>query len=343
MAKSCNACEKPIQNTDYMICVKCKKFYDLLYWKTIQSHRDKWLCPLCTNSRPKSDNTSTPVRPPVSSPVEDSSDKRNVNSARGSGPKTKHISPEINVSLADVFNELKKLREEIKEISTLRSELADVRTQVLAISTTMNETLIDVKKKLDDAHREIATLKCTVFQAQKDIEYQEQSALNNELEIIGIPEDKEEDLLTIISTTSKHLGVHLEVTDVNWVSRVSSVNTSKLKNISEKRPRPIIVKLVRRLKRDEIIRASKLKRDFSTDGIVAGPCQPVFINERLTKKNRLLFREARIRTKRNNFKFCWYRNGFIYCRQKENEPAIRILSIEDLEKIGPEEVSCESA
>ncbi|KAL4720348.1 hypothetical protein ACJJTC_013513 [Scirpophaga incertulas] len=274
MAKSCNACEKPIQNTDYMICVKCKKFYDLLClnikkedWKTIQSHRDKWLCPLCTNSRPKSDNTSTPVRPPVSSPVEDSSDKRNVNSARGSGPKTKHISPEINVSLADVFNELKKLREEIKEISTLRSELADVRTQVLAISTTMNETLIDVKKKLDDAHREIATLKCTVFQAQKDIEYQEQSALNNELEIIGIPEDKEEDLLTIISTTSKHLGVHL----------------------------------------------------------------------------RLLFREARIRTKRNNFKFCWYRNGFIYCRQKENEPAIRILSIEDLEKIGPEEVSCESA
>ncbi|KAL4716802.1 hypothetical protein ACJJTC_001958 [Scirpophaga incertulas] len=290
MAKSCNACEKPIQNTDYMICVKCKKFYDLLClnikkedWKTIQSHRDKWLCPLCTNSRA------------------------------------------IHVKVI------------------ILPLLYDLLSPALSKILPTKETSILQEKKLDDAHREIATLKCTVFQAQKDIEYQEQSALNNELEIIGIPEDKEEDLLTIISTTSKHLGVHLEVTDVNWVSRVGSVNTSKLKNVSEKRPRPIIVKLVRRLKRDEIIRASKLKRDFSTDGIVAGPCRPVFINERLTKKNRLLFREARIRTKRNNFKFCWYRNGFIYSRQKENEPAIRILSIEDLEKIGPEEVSCESA
>ncbi|XP_063833941.1 uncharacterized protein LOC135083104 [Ostrinia nubilalis] len=305
-------------------------------WKKLsQIQKEKWLCPSCSSALPKSDNSASPARPAIASCGEQgAADAENVNITRGSRTKTTTIPcTDSVVNLSDILRELTKLREEVGEIKVLRKEFVNLRTQVLSISTTLNETLTDYRKKLEDAEREISTLKCTLLQSQRDQERQEQNAICDELEVAGIPEENNEDLLKTIIITSNKLGVDLKETDVSYVTRAGP-RPSKASQGTK--PRPILVKLVRRIKRDEIIKASKLQKKLTTEGVSPGPHKAIYINERLTFKNRMLFRDARLRSRTQNFRFCWVRHGSIYVRENENKPAIRIQCHEDLDcKIGP--------
>lgn len=72
MSTKCNACGATICNIQYMECsrIECKKTYDLncLSLSTdefetyTQHYKNKWICPECICSLPKSDNTNTPLR-----------------------------------------------------------------------------------------------------------------------------------------------------------------------------------------------------------------------------------------------------------------------------------------
>lgn len=345
MAKVCTACGNSIQGSEYMECVKCKKFYDLLClnltkeaWKKLtQKQKEKWICPSSLCSLPKGDNSTTPARSNFSVPRDDNNTDygQNVTMSRGSRTKAEHNSPDSRIDLAEILHEIKKLREEVSGISALRKEVADLQTQVSSISTTINETLFDYKRKLEDANREIASLKCAVFQSQKDLELQELNIYSNELEIIGLPEESNEKLLNKVIATTKRLGVDLDQSDVSYVTRTGPLRTTPSSPNKPTKPRAVVVKLVRRLKRDEIIKAGKTYRKHS-DGVSAGSQNHIFINERLTKKNKQLFHEARTRSRMHNFQYCWTRNGIVYARQAEKKPALRILTPEDLDdKIGP--------
>lgn len=331
-----------------MECVKCNKHYDLLClnlkkdgWKKMsQRVKDKWLCPSCSCSRPKTDNSATPARTTSATADEEQTDAFNVNTTRGSKVNPKSPSCAGAVDLVDIMHELSKLREEVGEIKILRKEVANLRTQVSSISTSLNETLLDFKKKLDSAEREISSLKCVVLQSQRELHRQEQDAISDELEVVGIREEENEDLSKIIITATGKLGVDLQITDLSRVSRVGPKHPPAAKAGPGPAPRPILVKLVRRIKRDEIVKASKQQK-LTTEGISTGPPAPVYVNERLTQKNRLLFRDARLRSKKYNFRFCWVRNGAIYVRQGEHKPALRVQCYEDLDNnIGPADLPC---
>lgn len=91
MTKSCNACGNNILNNEFIECVKCDKHYDLLClnlkkdgWKKMsQRVKDKWLCPSCSCSRPKTDNSATPARTTATTADEEQTDAFNVNTTRG--------------------------------------------------------------------------------------------------------------------------------------------------------------------------------------------------------------------------------------------------------------------
>ncbi|XP_059046168.1 uncharacterized protein LOC131841839 [Achroia grisella] len=304
--------------------------------KTLQKQKNKWLCPLCSSSRPKGDNSNTPIRPTNNALEDIQEDLEKVNTTRGSRIKSTNMVTDSNVSLSDLMNEIRKLREEVSEIPALRKELVDVRSQILSIANSLNETLADHKKKLNDAQVEISNLKGIIQNSQRELEILEQNALCNELEIVGIPESGGEDLMSTIITTSNKLGVDLKETDVCHVTRVGARLAQTSSSVKEIKARPILVKMVRRAKKEEIIKASKAHKKLTTEGIKDGLPKPVYINERLTRKNKQLFREARLRSRKYNFQFCWVRNGFIYIRQCEKKPAFRIQCFEDVdEKIGP--------
>lgn len=341
MSKSCTACGNAINTLEYMECMKCKRLYDILClniskdtWKKFtQKQKTAWVCPSCTSSLPKGDNSHTPVRHNVSSnPAEQADGRENVTVSRGSrGNKVSSQSSDNTANINEILLEIKKMREQVGEIPALRKEISDLRSQLLSINTTLTETLFDYKKRLDDANREISGLKCIVLQTQRDLEVQEQIAVNDEIEIIGVPETDGENLIGILNAITLQAGVELKELDVNYVTRVGPKFTSKTKIDRENKPRPIVAKLVRRLKKSEIIKACRSKPKLTTEGVSAGSPRAVYINERLTRNNRQLFRETKLRAKRHNFKFCWIRNGSVFVREAENKPAIRIENFEELD------------
>ncbi|XP_073957174.1 uncharacterized protein [Choristoneura fumiferana] len=245
----------------------------------------------------------------------------------------------------DVLSELRQLRLDISdmkekntEISLLRQEVQELRDQISSLSDSLTDKHLQFVTKMEQADIQIATLKYSVTQLQQQLSAQEQHAMKNELEIIGVPESDTENLTNIVLTASQIIGVQLQETDLDDVIRAGPKRPKHLplNRANEHKPRPIIVKLLRRQKRDEIIKAAKSRRNLTTENIVPGAVQKLYVNERLSKENRLLFREARLRASAHNFKFCWVRNGAIYVRENENKPGIRISSAGDLDqKVGP--------
>ncbi|XP_073942507.1 uncharacterized protein [Choristoneura fumiferana] len=247
--------------------------------------------------------------------------------------------------IPDVLSEIRQLRLDISdmkekntEISLLRQEVQELRDQISILSDSLADKHLQFVTKLEQADLQIATLKYSVTQLQQQLSAQEQHSMRNELEIIGVPESDTENLTNIVLTASQIIGVQLQETDLDDVTRAGPKRPKHLplNRANEHKPRPIIVKLLRRQKRDEIIKAAKSRRNLTSENLVSGAVQKLYVNERLSKENRMLFREARLRATAHNFRFCWIRNGAIYVRENENKPGIRISSADDLDqKVGP--------
>ena len=152
-------------------------------------------------------------------------------------------------------------------------------------------------RSLQNAELEIASLRPTVGSLQQLQAIREQDTMKNDLEIVGIPEHENENLTHIVLTTSQKIGVELCETDIAEITRAGPKRNSR-QTLS---PRPIVLRLLRKQKRDDMVRAAKARRNITTENAVGGEPKAIFINERLTKENRRLFREARICAKENKF------------------------------------------
>ncbi|CAG9134055.1 unnamed protein product [Plutella xylostella] len=177
-------------------------------------------------------------------------------------------------------------------------------------------------------------LKLSVHQLQETIDSQAQRLVQNEIELIDVPETPNESIYHVVDILAKKIGVELKDVDIDEAYRTGP-RRMRTEN-ADKQPRPLVVRLLRKKKRDEILKAAKTRKNISSSDIVPGTSNKIYINERLTTKNRHLFREARLRARQYRFRFCWIKDGRILVRKEENKPAISIRSIADLDvQIGP--------
>ncbi|KAJ8704080.1 hypothetical protein PYW07_013374 [Mythimna separata] len=327
-----------------MDCSKCKCQYDLQcinissesFTKFTASYRKSWLCPSCVCLLPKRGNINTPVRSPDLNTEESLCD--NINVVRGSRGK---ITATSDITLLELVTEIRELREEIKELKQtnndmciLRQDVLELKEHLASLSPSISQHFIDFKAVIEDKNKEINDLKLSVSQLQSAVSALETNALRNEIEICGMPEERNENLTHLLLTVSQKINVNLQESDIDSILRTGAKHNSKEK---PNQHRPIIVKLTRKIKRDEILSAAKSRRNVTSEDMVHGTKSKIYINERVTKEKRLLFREARARAQRNGFRFCWLRNGIIYIKKFEDNdnnryPAIRIQSFEDLDK-----------
>lgn len=347
MSSNCAACGDLIRDLYYMECSQCTKRFDLIcvnvskaiYDEYAAHQKNNWLCPSCTSALPRGDNTTTPARGLLAIHDTDTYTREsdNVNTSRGSKPRT--TKPKIgedkppNTDLMELIAELRYLRQEVKDVKQQNTE---IKQQVSTISETLSQTLNEHSQQLRNAELEICSLKNTVDQLQQKLATQQQVGMRKSLEISGVAETNGENLSHILITASKKIGVELSECDIDEIARIGP-KSAKSPNNSPKNqsPRPIVAKLTRKLKRDELIKSAKTRR-LTSEHLVDGQITPVFFNERLTKENRQLFREARARTKDYEFRYCWVRNGGIFVRKADGKPAIRIFDFVALDqRVGP--------
>lgn len=343
----CTSCGIEIPTMDFMTCSKCPGVYDLCCLQIspkafrgfTQNFKDEWMCPTCKSALPKGDNSNTPVRGKIVN-VATRNENVNVNLNRGS---KRTQSPDTDLSslveeIKEMRLELHELRVQYQEITISKQDLLGLKEELRTMSDSVSKKLVEYDVLVRNKDSKISALEATVAQLHQTVNDQNQRELRNVVEIVGITEMPGENLYHLVMRTAEKIGVKLADTDIESVSRVGSRRSGTDSNSAPSNmPRPIIAKLLRRASREELLKAAKSRRELTTEGITPGNPTRVYLNERLTKENRSLFKLARIRIRQHNFRYCWVREGAIYVKKEEGRPAIRINYVSDLDKkIGPD-------
>lgn len=347
-ASGCHACgiTNP-QDPVNLACTKCRNRYHTLcvqidqdtFEQLTEAQLNNWTCPVCTCSLPKSGNSETVVS---ASPARlfAYTPSPNVNTRRGSEKdQTKKQTENILSSdhTLEMLSEIRQLKAHVckqnQEMGLLRQDLLEVKQQLSSMSQ-ISEKIKIFELKITEQAVEINLLQKSLKATEATINTQEQNHLRKEVEIAGIPEVESENPYHLALATAKKLGVDLLDSDIDCAHRTGP----KQKSFENKNhlPRTIVLRLIRQCKRDELVKAAKSRRNLNSEYLAPRPASKVYVNERLTKTNRLLFRESRKRATQHGFRFCWISNGHIYVRQAERKPAVQIKTYEDLDKaVGP--------
>ncbi|XP_063380275.1 uncharacterized protein LOC134669308 [Cydia fagiglandana] len=242
-------------------------------------------------------------------------------------------STDIDV-IARLTSEIKLLRNDLNTQLTKLSETVTKCTDKLALFENRLTTAETKIKLLEEQKLVNHFLQQRVSELEEQLNNQEQISTQNEIEIMGVNESPQENPVHLALCVAAKIGLALKEEDVDSVTRVGFRRKPNDSHDSgNTRPRPLVVRLLRRTKRNAFLQAGKSRHNITSADIqVAGPPQKLFFNERLTKSNRLLFRAARTRSRQSGYKFCWTKHGSIFIRKQEGNAAIRIRRVADLDR-----------
>ncbi|XP_028166865.1 uncharacterized protein LOC114357452 [Ostrinia furnacalis] len=357
----CSGCQRQLHKREFLRCMTCKSTYDLecanVSYKlfNIMKKKDQWSCPECMSKKPKTGNINTPIRTSASSgSMEDSAPSptqdMNITHRRQISKPTHETSfceqdcssPETstqNTKQDDMVTELKQYMNGLicSQVDSLRAaitELTDtIRTQNSRIEK-LEARVYELENRSNE-HPNITSFEKTIAGLQAEIHDRDQALLLNDVEIAGCPETPNENCTHIVITLAKKIGVDIDEKDVVSAERAGPPRPAA-QGGGPTRPRPLAVRLTRRATRDALLRAARVRRNVTTEGLPgASSAHLCYINERLTKHNRQLFQKARERSRACKFKYVWTREGNVFVRQEDGKPRHRLRSEEDLERVFP--------
>lgn len=364
----CGGCKSAISSKEYMSCYECRQKYDLLcanlspkrFKKLSAEVKLNWYCLECKSKQPKHDNTNTPVR------ASTQSQQSKVNITTGV-----EVNDDSNITLrkhriANVIPEDKMrdiwqnvMREEMEAIidSAVNRIIADQLKPINSQNSELKESLSYLSEQLDDFKKENADLRKLLSGLSSDLKHlkeenktlkekldvtvtrvklledesmrQQQWVRLQNIEITGIPETRDENTLNIVQKVVNHIGVSIEEFDLEFAHRVQPRRTA-----SAERARPIVARLRHRGVKDKIIAAARKNRNITTGDLgMGGESNRVFVNEHLTKENKMLLSSCKQRAREVNFKYIWTKNCRIFMRKNDISPPISINSASDLLKL----------
>lgn len=283
----------------------------------------------------KSNVTSRKMRK-QNSQLDKSDDESPITSPGPSSAKSSSFSVSEE-QLRNIVND--ELRKTIKQHVT--AELKNITEQFSGLKMSMdffNTQFEDMKTKLDEKNAVICELqadneklKCTV----KDLGYRlnlvEQNMRETNIELNGITEHKEENMINTIAQMVKIIGNPIAPEDILHATRVAKLVKDN------NRPRTVVAKLRTPRHRDAVLAAVvKFNRSNQQDKLstkhlgLSGPRNPVFVAEHLSPQNKALHAATRIRVRELKYKFTWIRNGRIFVRKDEFSESILIRHMDSL-------------
>ncbi|CAH2049564.1 unnamed protein product, partial [Iphiclides podalirius] len=157
-------------------------------------------------------------------------------------------------------------------MNTFRATLSDLVATIKAQNTRLDslETRIDsLEEKVKESKtQDFQAMQDTILRLQLEIQERDQEALANDIEISNLPESTNENAIHILLTVAKKLGVDLDERDVVHVERAGPVH-AHLEGKTSPRPRALVARLSRRALRDSLLRAARVRRGLTTEGITS--------------------------------------------------------------------------
>jgi hypothetical protein len=216
---------------------------------------------------------------------------------------------------------LSEMREFRKEMAQLRESFAAVVSRLDSVELRVTE--LEQRGPSMEPDR-VSELERTITELRLELNDRDQEALLSDIEIGLLPEDKGENVIHAVTVLAARLGVTLEARDVVFAERVGAPQDVG----GAGRPRRVVVRLARHHLRDELLRAARVRRL----GADAGGGR-LYLNERLTRPNRQLFRLAREECRKHKWRYSWTKRGRIFVREENGKPAFQLRSTNDFLRV----------
>ncbi|CAG4969448.1 unnamed protein product [Parnassius apollo] len=222
-----------------------------------QENKRSWKCIECRSKQPKTDNTNTPVRASTISqkPQEDLVESDNSENSHNITHRVKIVKPTdtdniLNMSPSEIsdLSPAKEMRLFWCELRAVRNEMVQFNSTLSELTAVMNKyneriDYLEAKleslevKQIDKESNRIEHLETTITQLKLDLQDREQEMLSNDVEIAGIPEVRNENLMHVTFTVAKKLTVEIEDRDIMTESKYWSLKpfNSKLAITSNER------------------------------------------------------------------------------------------------------------
>lgn len=200
-----------------------------------------------------------------------------------------------------------KFNEAIAEMKSMRTEIADLKNINL-----------EVKKENDELKENIRVLKNrTVEIVTKELE--------NGVEIVGVPETKEENLVKIMENITKSINLEGKGIKIKQIHRAKYGARGK---------RNMIVKFENKEQRNMVLEnCKKNRKKLILKNIYFDTTNPFFVNELLPRETKELLNETKALREQLGIKYVWISEGNILVRRDENSKTRAIRSIKDLDNI----------
>ncbi|KAJ8728957.1 hypothetical protein PYW07_006653 [Mythimna separata] len=331
----CGACGKFLTSTDAAKCDGCRSWYhrQCVGMKKAGTISPSWQCPECEKNIVRDNRSETPVRGRADLLLEDLIDTSPTNTT--SSEATQELT-------LDIRAELKKFKDDIiksvrSEFLLLRNDLSEMRTSLQST----NERISGLEERVSAIENRKGTQPMSsdvhklIDQLRSDINDRDQELLATDIQISNLPETSGENPIHTAILVASKIDVKIEARDIVSAERIGGrrINVTQPAPVAT-RPRFLVVQLARRDLRDEMLEAARSRRGMTSAdlGLPGAPAR-FYVNERLTKTNRELFRMAREAGGRLGWQFVWCKRGRILARCKPGEPASQIRCEADIQRI----------
>lgn len=295
---ACAACGSDFNDGPH--CAACQRKYDYQCagitesgYRRLGKGKNSWRCPECKASSQS---------PGVQSPL----------------------------TLDKVFEELKTMNVKLASLTTLLEDIKTIKSEIGGIQTSLNmahDKITHLESRVKSI--EVSTKDVNVFQNEinrlkTDFQDREQWARANNVEVKGIPLKTNENLYDIALKIGSVINFAIKKEDINFISRVSSLNFNA---------KPIIISFNNRYVKENLIAAYRKFKDLNLKSLNLADEGRVFIHDHLTIHNKQLLNKTKALAKEQNFQFVWVKHCKIMARKSPTSPIQYIKTESDLKKI----------
>lgn len=229
-----------------------------------------------------------------------------------------------------------KLDAMYREMCDFRQESKDMALSINSTHEKIDELSNLVKRhdsEIKECGRDLETLKCENAIMKRQIEdlkaevaQNQQYSRANCIDIDGVPVLKGENIMNVVQSVVKAVHFNLEPGMIDAVHRVR-------RGMAGSRPPRIIVKFVRRIDKDELIRCAKVKQGFAASDAGFVSENRIYIRQSMSPETRSLFLYAKSSAKSLDYKFVWFSDGKVLMRRKEGSNVIHVTSRSQLSRL----------
>ncbi|XP_053611109.1 uncharacterized protein LOC128677873 [Plodia interpunctella] len=255
-----------------------------------------------------------------------------------------HIKTNLDSGLQELRSEISSIRQEHTEFRKTVHELSvtngETRKLVTSLETSVQfntdqceelkekvDSLVEKNKSLSSLEEKLEVMTRNYNQLLTELNANNQRDRLMNLEIVGVPENKEENIIELVLAVAAHADVDISPNDILEAHRV----TPRVR--LQGRPRNIVVRMKSRVIKDNILSGVRRNRLTTKNLNMSGSAKPVFVNEHLTYYNKQLLKKCREVAKLKNFQYVWIKHGRIYVRKADGSPPIQIRTEKDVSKI----------